>query len=68
MIDAQWPVRSFADRTRMSLAREDGPVLLQGQPVAASARLVAKFGVLRAFAPPRIVCLFVPDAVVTRGA
>src|SRR5919106_2350094 len=39
MIDAQWPVRSLADRARMSLAREDGPVLLQGQPVAASARL-----------------------------
>jgi hypothetical protein len=51
----------------MSLAHEDGPVLLQGQPVAASARLVAKFGVLRTFAPPRIVCLFVPGAVVTRA-
>jgi hypothetical protein len=25
MIDAQWPVRSLADRARMSLAREDGP-------------------------------------------
>jgi hypothetical protein len=68
MIDAQWPVRSLADRARMSLAREDGPVLLQGQPVAASARLVAKFGILRAFAPPRVVSLFAPNAVVTRAS
>jgi len=67
MVDAQRPVRSLADRARMSLARQDGPVLLQGQPVAASARLVANFGVLRPSAPPRVVCPLALDAVVTRA-
>jgi len=58
MIDAERLARRLADAADLSLPLQHGPVVLQGQPVALDATLVAKVRVGRpAAAPARVIDL-----------
>jgi len=58
MIDAERLARRLADAADLSLPLQHGPVVLQGQPVAAGATPVAKVGVGRpALAAARVIAL-----------